>query len=76
MEKYFEKGSRTGGLFLLGVSKEIIFTVRIKGTAFRPEVPHTGKYDVRVGHSTVAMKLLDGLGTVPDGEKEAVEVGF
>ncbi|MFQ5448389.1 MAG: twin-arginine translocation pathway signal protein, partial [Saprospiraceae bacterium] len=58
------------------VSKEIIFTVRISGTTFRPEVPFPGKYVVRAGWNTAKMQVVEGVETENGDAATVMEVRF
>ncbi|MBE3096887.1 MAG: alkaline phosphatase D family protein [Planctomycetes bacterium] len=54
-------------------SGEIVYTVRIKGTEFRPKVFATGAYTLRVGQQPGRMKELKGVQALaPDQAAEVV----
>jgi len=56
---------------------EIVYTLRIKGTSFRPKVFKEGKYTVKVGEpGTEKMRVLNGLKSLPLGKEHTVEVIF
>lgn len=54
-------------------SNEIVYTLRIQGTHFKPPVFDTGKYTVRVGDPDGEMKVLKGLEVSRSG---VVDVAF
>ena len=54
---------------------EIVYSLRIKGTLFRPKVFKAGTYTLRVGEpDTARMKTLKGLQSMPLDESQTVEV--
>jgi hypothetical protein len=56
---------------------EIVYTLRIKGTSFRPKVFREGKYTVKVGEpGTEEMRVLKGLKSLPLDKEDTVEVVF
>jgi len=56
---------------------EIVYTIRIKGTTFRPKVFKAGKYTVKVGEqSTGKMKTLKNVQSIAEGKTETIEVSF
>jgi len=56
---------------------EIVYTLRIKGTSFRPKVFKEGKYTVKVGElGTEKMRVLNGLKSLPLDKEHTVEVIF
>jgi hypothetical protein len=58
-------------------NNEIVYTLRIKGTTFRPKVFSTGSYTVRVGEpGTEKMKSLTGIRSLPETESRTIEVVF
>jgi len=47
-------------------NEEIVYTVRINGTSFRPKVFKTGTYTIKVGElGTEKMKVLDNVKSIP-----------
>ena len=57
--------------------KEIVYTLRIKGTEFRPKVFSTGSYTVRVGEpGTNRLKTLRNILALPETEAKTLEVVF
>jgi hypothetical protein len=56
---------------------EIVYTLRINGTSFRPKVFKTGKYTVKVGRQgTREMKTLTGVQAIEPGKIEKLSVKF
>jgi len=56
---------------------EIVYTVRIDGTEFRPMVFHEGKYTVRIGEAGEKMKRFTGVPSFAVGEAgEELRVEF
>jgi hypothetical protein len=56
---------------------EIVYTLRIKGTSFRPKVFKDGTYTVKVGEpETVGMKTLKNVRSISSDNKQTVEVNF
>jgi hypothetical protein len=56
---------------------EIVYTLRINGTSFRPKIFKTGKYTIKVGQQgTRQMKTLTGIQPVKAGETESLKVLF
>ena len=56
---------------------EIVYTLRINGTSFRPKIFKTGKYTIRVGEQgTQKMKTLTAVQSVEAGEAESLKVQF
>ena len=54
---------------------EIVYTLRINGTSFRPKVFKTGRYTIKVGQQgTRKMKTLTGIQSVKPGEAESLKV--
>jgi phosphodiesterase/alkaline phosphatase D-like protein/SAM-dependent methyltransferase len=48
---------------------EIVYTVRINGTSFRPKVFKAGTYTIKVGElGTEKMKVLDNVKSIPSGK--------
>ena len=57
-------------------SGEIVYTLRIAGTAFRPKVFKQGAYSVKVGEQPDRMKTLRGIEAGPAAQKKTVTVSF
>jgi len=56
---------------------EIVYTLRINGTSFRPKVFKTGRYTIKVGEQgTQKMKTLTTVQSVEAGEAESLKVQF
>ena len=56
---------------------EIIYTLRIKGTSFRPKVFKAGTYTIKVGEpGTARMKTLKGVRSIDFEKNQTVEVNF
>ena len=55
---------------------EIVYTLRVKGTEFRPKVFSSGTYTVRVGDQPNKMKELTGIQAIPPEEDGKLEVHF
>ena len=55
---------------------EIVYTIRIKGTSFRPKVFKAGRYTVKVGEQSNGMMTLKSLQSIASGESQMVEVHF
>ncbi|KPL11120.1 twin-arginine translocation pathway signal protein, partial [candidate division BRC1 bacterium SM23_51] len=56
---------------------EIVYTLRIRGTEFRPKVFKDGTYTVKVGEpGTERMKTLKNVRALPESETSRVEVVF
>ena len=56
---------------------EIVYTLRIKGSSFRPKVFRAGKYTIKVGEQeTGEIKTLRDVESLPAGERETLKVGF
>lgn len=56
-------------------SGEIVYTLRIKGTSFRPKVFEAGKYSVKVGElGTDKVKTLSGVESLGADEQKTIEV--
>ncbi|MBW7988823.1 MAG: hypothetical protein FVQ84_02205 [Planctomycetes bacterium] len=54
---------------------EIIYTLRINGTSFRPKVFKKGKYIVKVGEpGTDKMKILEGVQSLPPDKTKKIRV--
>jgi ribosomal protein L6P/L9E len=54
---------------------EIIYTLRINGTSFRPKVFKKGKYTVKVGQlDTGKMKTLEGIRSLPPNRTKKIRV--
>lgn len=61
-------------MVLLSINLKIIFTVRISGTTFRPEVPHPGRYVMKAGPNSGEMRVVGEVSTT--GRDEILEVAF
>lgn len=58
-------------------NSEIVYTIRIEGTSFRPKVFKAGKYTVKVGEqSSGRMKTLKSVQSIAPGESQTIEVSF
>ena len=56
---------------------EIVYTIRIKGTSFRPKVFKTGTYTVKVSEQeTGKIKTLKNVQSMTSDKKRTVEVSF
>jgi hypothetical protein len=56
---------------------QVVYTLRIKGTSFRPKVFSKGTFTLKVGEpGTERMKTLRGVESLPHGKKETIEVAF
>lgn len=56
---------------------EIVYTLRIKGSSFRPKVFKEGTYTVKVGEpGTEKMRVLEGLTSLPHDKEKTVQVKF
>jgi len=55
---------------------EIVYTLRIAGTSFRPKVFKQGAYTVKVGEQPDRMKTLQGIEALPASEKKTLTVSF
>ncbi|MFO7975918.1 MAG: alkaline phosphatase D family protein [Candidatus Hydrogenedentota bacterium] len=51
----------------------VVYTLRIKGTSFRPKVFKEGMYTVKVGEGE-GRKVFEGIEPVPIGEDESIQV--
>jgi hypothetical protein len=57
--------------------KEIVYTLRINGTTFRPKVFRAGTYTIRVGEpNTDKMRTLAGVQSIGADAKEVIEISF
>ena len=56
-------------------SNEIVYTVRIKGNAFRPRVFKEGLYTVKIGEGK-ALTTLPGVEAIGINEKQSIEVNL
>ena len=57
------------------LNEEIIYTLRINGTSFRPKVFKKGKYTVKVGEpGTDKMKTLEGIQSLPPDKAKKIRV--
>jgi hypothetical protein len=56
---------------------EIVYTLRINGTSYRPKVFKKGEYTIKVGHQgTDRMKTLTGVRSLAPDKTEEIEVRF
>jgi len=56
---------------------EIVYTMRIKGTSFKPKVFKTGYYTVKIGEpGTAKFKVLEHVKSYPEHEKKSIKVIF
>lgn len=56
-------------------SGEIIYTLRINGTSYRPKVFKEGRYTIKVGEGDSA-KVLKGVASLDPGESATIEMAF
>jgi len=54
-------------------SKEVVYTIRIKGNTFRPKVFDQGIYTVRVGEGE-HLKVLQGLKPIGKDDEKSLSV--
>jgi hypothetical protein len=52
---------------------QVVYTLRILGSSFRPKVFRPGAYTVKVGEGT-QLKILKGLNAIPSDQSKAIEV--
>lgn len=58
-------------------NNEVVYTLRINGSTFRPKVFTEGKYTVKVGElGTDSVKSFNGLETIAESDKKKVDVVF
>jgi len=58
-------------------SNEIVYTLRIKGTSFRPKVFKEGMYTIEIGeHGTDKMKILENISSMEKTQKKTIDVVF
>ena len=58
-------------------NNEIVYTLRINGTSFRPKVFRAGTYTVKVGEpNTAKMKALKNVQSIPEDQGQTIEVNF
>jgi hypothetical protein len=55
-------------------SGDVVYTLRISGTSFRPKVFHDGAYTVKVGDMPGKMKTLAGIKALPLNKEETLKV--
>ncbi len=56
---------------------EIVYTIRIRGTTFRPRVFKRGRYSVRIGEpGTPRMKVVEHLESAPSTEDSPLVFAF
>ena len=56
-------------------SGDVVYTLRINGTSFRPKVFSKGKYTVKVGEGD-DLKTMKGIVAIPASEKKTLKVGL
>jgi hypothetical protein len=56
-------------------SGEIVYTLRINGSSYRPKVFEEGRYTVRVGEGD-SVQILEGVESLGPGESDTIEVVF
>jgi hypothetical protein len=54
---------------------EIVYTLRINGTSYRPKVFHEGTYTIKIGEKE-SVKILEGIESLDSGETKIIEVNF
>jgi hypothetical protein len=54
----------------------ILYTIRVQGNAFRPEVFKQGKYTIRVGEPPGQMQVLKGISSIPEGNAASRKISF
>ena len=54
---------------------EVVYTLRIKGTNFRPKVFAKGKYSIQVGEGS-SIKTLQGIQAAGDKKAEVIKVAL
>ena len=54
----------------------VVYTLRIKGTTFRPKVFKAGRYTIKVGEQPKPIKTLKGIEALPTGERRTLTVSF
>jgi hypothetical protein len=58
-------------------SNEIVYTLRINGTSYRPKVFKKGKYTLKVGHeATDRMRTLRGIPSLDPDQSKTIRVRF
>lgn len=56
---------------------EIVYSLCVKGTSFRPKVFETGKYTIKVGPSgTTKMRVLENAGALMDDKIRVINAAF
>ncbi len=56
-------------------TKEVVYTLRINGTAYRPKVFKSGTYTIKVGEpGTSRLKVLNGIKSLPPERSESLTV--
>jgi ribosomal protein L6P/L9E len=59
------------------LNDEIVYTLRINGTSYRPKVFKKGNYTVKVGQpDTGKMKTLEGIRSLPPNRTKKIRVKF
>jgi hypothetical protein len=54
---------------------EIVYTLRINGTSYRPKVFNQGRYTIKIGEGEAA-RVLEGVESLAPGESTTIEVAF
>jgi hypothetical protein len=54
---------------------EIVYTLRINGTSYRPKVFSHGHYTIKVGDGEAA-RIIEGVQSLPPGESAVIQVAF
>ena len=58
-------------------NNEIVYTLRIKGTSFKPKVFKNGLYTVKVGEpNTEKFKIFNHIKSVSESEKKNIRIEF
>jgi len=55
---------------------EVVYTIRIKGNAFRPKVFREGRYTVKVGDQEGKMKEIKGIEALPPDVDKDLRLDF
>lgn len=53
---------------------EVVYTLRINGTVFRPKVFHEGAYTIKIGEGAGKMKTLEKIKALPADEHQVLKV--
>jgi alkaline phosphatase D len=58
-------------------NNEIVYTLRINGTSFRPKVFRAGTYTIKVGEpGTAKIKALKNVRSIPEDQSQTIDVNF